>query len=1615
MKRASRIAVLCAVFAQILLVGVACVQADDWPTYRHDVARSGVTPEDLPMPLSECWVFTPRHGPDAAWPPPKPKPVEGILELRRMHFDDTFHVVAVGDALYFGSSSENKVCCLDMTTGKIRWTKRLGGPVRLAPMVWKDRLFVGCDDGYAYCLQASDGSEVWRFHAAPHDEKLLGNGKMISLWPMRTGVLVDDDVAYFTAGIFPMEGVYVYAVNAEDATVVWKNDTCGETHQTHISPQGYMLASKETLFVPMARVSPAAFDRKTGRLIHTSYFGKTVGGTYALLADGRVFTGTREMMAYDQKTRARFAWYPGRQLIVTPDRSYMLNATQMLALDRTTYPELSLKRSNLVNQEARINSPLYVARKRCNKLKAQNRQYEEGIASLRKQIAALTEQGKKAEAAKLEKQSTKLAAQVAANKKALDAAEEETAQLGERRKAIREELKTADEAMASCFQWQCPCDCAEAMILAGHTLFAGGENKVVAVDSATGRRLWTAKVDGRARGLAVASGRLFVSTEKGTIHCFGPDNAQKVGAVTEATTEPYPKDDLTPVFEAAADQIVRATGITRGYCLMLGSSTGRLACELAKRTDLQIYGIEPDAKKAEASRQALDAAGLFGSRVCIDTYAYDKIPYADYFADLIVSESALVSAELPGNAKEAFRMLKPLGGTICIGQPDAAKGKVKPLSKSAALDWPAKSGLSPVESDAPGGMWLTCTRGALEGAGRWTQQYANPGNTACSDDQLVKCPLGILWFGRPGPTKIVNRHRRAASPLAINGRLFVQGEDVIMAFDAYNGLAVWEREIEGARREVVSNGCSNLAVDADSLFVAVKNRCLRLDQATGKTEQTYTLPVKEGDKKSTWGSVTCFNHMLYGTRAESLTFCDCVFAMDPAGGKVRWTYEGKQISQAGISFGDGKVFLTDRNVTPEARSQALKDRLARMESLTGVERIRAEQELKGADVRMAVALDATTGKTLWARPVDFTGACGGAYWQALASMYNNGVLIYFGIYTDGHYWKDFFAGEFKDRRVIALAADSGKTLWTEKIGYRVRPLIIGDTFHAEPWAYDLKTGKQKMRIHPVTGRPDPWQYARPGHHCGCPAAAPHTMVFRSGSFGYYDLDKDYGTMHFGSQRPACWINFIPACGVLLFPEGSAGCMCPFPNQCSYAFKHRTLNRAWAQFSAVGPMTPVKHLAINLGAPGDRKDEDGTLWLGFPRAGGSLVLRFNIKVRGMRGSGFVKHNSDTIRIDNTDSPWIYASGHYGPHRIVVPLLSDEDGDMIYTVRFAFADWDNEKPGVRVFDIKLQDKVVCKGFDLTKEAGGKNRAIIKEFKGIQAQDKLKIEFVPAVKNPNRTQMPVLQGFEVVREKVLGVGCAVPSFLVNDEQPEQTAEVRMANNTDSDFAGTLEVTAPDGFTVTAKPSKIRLPSGERTTVALTAALAKRMPRGTYDAAIKLVRSDGTTECERTAPIEHLANRGRMVVKAVEDAHVGKSYPGSARGTTTTLNIDGGQAAMADESHHIAYLKFRLDVPGKPVSAMLRLYNAGNPTGDSGHICLVTSPWSERKTTYNTRPELGKELAKIGPVVENQVVELPLQIDLSGMKEISLAIDPTGCDGVNYISREGGKPAELVVEYEK
>ena len=97
---------------------------------------------------------------------------------------------------------------------------------------------------------------------------------------------------------------------------------------------------------------------------------------------------------------------------------------------------------------------------------------------------------------------------------------------------------------------------------------------------------------------------------------------------------------------------------------------------------------------------------------------------------------------------------------------------------------------------------------------------------------------------------------------------------------------------------------------------------------------------------------------------------------------------------------------------------------------------------------------------LWQNPVDVTdcseiGTGGGK----LTLMYHNDTLVLGGANANGHYWKQFIAGEFKRRRLLVLSATGGTKLWAKDANYRHRPIIIGSRIIAEPWAFDLRSGR----------------------------------------------------------------------------------------------------------------------------------------------------------------------------------------------------------------------------------------------------------------------------------------------------------------------------------------------------------------------------------------------------------------------------------------------------------------------------------------------------------------------------------------------------------------------------
>ncbi len=198
--------------------------AGDWPTYMYDNARMGVTTESLNVStLRQSWVYTSPAPPRTAFSGPAPwDPLHGSTPEYgtgiypvppARDFDTAFFVTVVGDSVYFGSSVTDSVDCLNIYNGVEKWSYTTDGPVRFPPSYYNGKLYFGSDDGYVHCINASDGSFVWKYSPAVADGKAIrriGNDtKAVPLWPIRTGTAIYGDKVYFAASLVPWEYPYL--------------------------------------------------------------------------------------------------------------------------------------------------------------------------------------------------------------------------------------------------------------------------------------------------------------------------------------------------------------------------------------------------------------------------------------------------------------------------------------------------------------------------------------------------------------------------------------------------------------------------------------------------------------------------------------------------------------------------------------------------------------------------------------------------------------------------------------------------------------------------------------------------------------------------------------------------------------------------------------------------------------------------------------------------------------------------------------------------------------------------------------------------------------------------------------------------------------------------------------------------------------------------------------------------------------------------------------------------------------------------------------------------------------------------------------------------------------
>jgi hypothetical protein len=231
---------------------------------------------------------------------------------------------------------------------------------------------------------------------------------------------------------------------------------------------------------------------------------------------------------------------------------------------------------------------------------------------------------------------------------------------------------------------------------------------------------------------------------------------------------------------------------------------------------------------------------------------------------------------------------------------------------------------------------------------------------------------------------------------------------------------------------------------------------------------------------------------------------------------------------------------------------------------------------------------------------------------------------------------------------------------------------------------------------------------------------------------------------------------IPANGVLSMQESSAGCTCNYSLRTTVVLKNKPQkgHAEWAVFISQAANKPVKHLAINFGAPGDMRAKDGTVWFSYPRpntkegrnAFANYGIKFNLNEEGK--PEVVQRDWIGKKFTGTNKPWLFTSGLKGLTKIKVPLL-EKGGKGLYNVHLGFSKLPGDTIGSRIFDVKIQGKTVLRSLDIAKAVGDLEKVVLHKFNDVNVDENLEIELVPKNIDNAKLASTIIQTLEVTRE--------------------------------------------------------------------------------------------------------------------------------------------------------------------------------------------------------------------------------------------------------------------------
>ncbi len=566
-----------------------------------------------------------------------------------------------------------------------------------------------------------------------------------------------------------------------------------------------------------------------------------------------------------------------------------------------------------------------------------------------------------------------------------------------------------------------------------------------------------------------------------------------------------------------ATEILKQTGVTGGFIVHLGISSGELTAALKHGDGIQVQGLDRDTEVVLRARERIRALGIYGD-VAVEQLEGTQLPYIDNLVNLIVIENQSGISD-----EEVLRVLVPNG-----------------VAYRKDMN----------------GTWSKTVKPRPSNIDEWSHYLHDASGNSVAHDDVVAPPRHLQWVGSPRYSRHHDRMASMSALVSTGGRMFYimdEGSRIsiqlpskwkLIARDAFNGTVLWKRDIDNW--------------------------------------QSHLWPLKSGPTQLSRRLVSTEDTVFATLGADApLT------AIDAATGKTVRTYEGTDGTEEIINT-EGLLFLVVRKG---------KRQLADYAPLNGTvgDQALAREMFWDEDPRVLMAVDAKSGKTLWAKQtkispltlaadksrvyfhdgeklISVEHQTGKIAWETNPVSRRNQFTFNFGPRLVVDEEVVLYAGG--DGKMISVSKDNGQRLWDSvhpNSGYQSpQDLLVMDglvwvaptTSGKDTGVYtgrDPKTGEIKKEFAPDV---DTYWFH---HRCYIAKATDNFLIpSRTGTEFVSPDTKHWDINHW--VRGGCLYGVMPCNGLTYAPPHNCAC---YPEAKLFGF------------NALAPLAPTRPIPTNV--------------------------------------------------------------------------------------------------------------------------------------------------------------------------------------------------------------------------------------------------------------------------------------------------------------------------------------------------------------------------------------------------------------------------------------------------